>query len=215
MAEQRGHGALSPKYAEAVEHVAHLHRDQLRKGTNVPYLSHLMSVSALVLEDGGTELEAVAALLHDAVEDVADNALLAELEERYGPEVVRIVEECSDDVASADGIKRPWVERKTEYVEHVRQASDSALRIGVADKLHNLRCTVQDAREGTWPPFNACRHQQVWYFDTLVRTYLDRLPASRMARELDRVLDDLAEVLREARPAVRLPAPPPCECAVG
>lgn len=206
----RGIGALGPRYVEALTLAADIHRDQLRKGSNVPYLAHLLSVSALVLEDGGTEIQAIAALLHDAVEDGGPG--VKERVGALGDRVLGMVVECSDD-EPVEGVKRPWRVRKEEYVAHLATNSLGALRITGADKLHNARCIVDDARvDGAIPEFNACKHQTLWYYASVSAAVRDRLPErSRIALGLDRIVTELCLVMGEPRPEAT-PQAPVCDC---
>lgn len=192
---ERGCGPLTSLYDEAMKYAADLQRDQLRKNTKVPYLAHLVAVSSLVLEDGGTETEAIAGLLHDTVEDCGAH-IEPILRERFGDAVVDIVMECSD-AAPVDGEpKPPWAIRKQAYVDHFRtEASESALRVSAADKLHNARATLGDLGEsepkGTWMPHNACHHQSLWYYQAISDVVTSRLPTSRTGVELARVVTAL------------------------
>jgi (p)ppGpp synthase/HD superfamily hydrolase len=191
----RGCGPLSPLYDEALTWASSLHRHHVRKNTRVAYVAHLVAVSGLVLEDGGTETEAIAALLHDAVEDCGGH-LEPILRQRFGDAVVDIVMECSD-AAPIDGKpKPPWAIRKQGYVDHFRTtATDSALRVSAADKLHNARATLSDLREsvpqGTWTPHNACHHQSLWYYQAISEAVTSRLPRSRTGVELAQVVTQL------------------------
>src|SRR5580658_3136535 len=124
---------LSPDFAEALTFAAHLHGAQTRKGGDVPYVSHLLCVAGLVLEFGGSEDEAIAALLHDAVEDQGGQLTLERIRRRFGSTVADIVEACSD----ADVEPKPaWRPRKEAYIAHVGSASDSARLVSAADKIH-------------------------------------------------------------------------------
>jgi HD domain len=191
----RGCGSLSPLYDEALTWAAGLHRHQLRKNTRVAYIAHLIAVSSLVLEDGGTETEAIAGLLHDAVEDCGAQVEPI-LRHRFGDAVVDIVVECSD-AAPVHGEQKPmWSIRKQAYVDHFRTtATDSAVRISAADKLHNARATLSDLREsdpiGTWTRHNACHHQSLWYYQAISDTVTSRLPKSRTGVELAKVVTEL------------------------
>ena len=191
----RGCGPLSPLYDEAMTWAASMHRHQIRKCTRVPYIAHLVAVSSLVLEDGGTETEAIAGLLHDAIEDCGAHVEPI-LRERFGGAVVKIIKECSD-AAPVDGEpKAPWAVRKQAYVDHLRTtATDSALRVSAADKLHNARATVGDLGEseprGTWMRHNACHHQSLWYYQAVSEVITRRLPESRTGAELAKVVADL------------------------
>ena len=124
---------LTSTFVEAVEYAHEKHKDQVRKGTGVPYLGHLLSVAGLVIDADGTETVAIAALLHDAAEDQGGEATLAEIRDKFGDDVANIVRECSDTVVKP---KPPWRERKENYIDHLAEASDGALLVSVADKLH-------------------------------------------------------------------------------
>jgi (p)ppGpp synthase/HD superfamily hydrolase len=207
----RGSGPVGPKYVEAFEFAATLHHDQLRKGTDVAYLSHVMSVSALVLEDGGTEQEAIVGLLHDAIEDGPPEAA-AQIAERFGDEVLQLVLACSDDADGQARDEHSWRARKTHYVQHLEIAPLGALRVTAADKLHNTRCTVDDLRiEGEWPKSNACVHQHLWYYATVSAVVSRRLPNSRTAAILDRTVNELCDAADQLRPEPSAEAPT-CTC---
>src|SRR3954469_10296914 len=133
--------ALSTEFSAAVELARELHAGQLRKGTQIPYLSHLLAVASIVLEGGGSERDAIGALLHDAAEDTGGRATLALIRERFGEEVAAIVEACSDTLAEH---KEPWPERKRRYLAHLEDTHlpDRALLVSLAHKLHNARAIV-------------------------------------------------------------------------
>lgn len=208
---ERGCGPLSPLFDEALVWAASLHRSQPRKGTKVPYMAHLMGVSSLVLEDGGTEVEAIAGLLHDAVEDCGKE-IEPNLRRKFGDRVADIVLECSDDTPDAGGEKRPWAERKEEYVHHLADASLSAVRVCAADKLHNARATLSDlSASGRWPEANACPHQSLWFYEAVSAVVSRRLDGSRAAKELAVVVDGLYEATRGVdRPADHSQSVPAC-----
>ena len=131
---------LTDRFKKALEYATVVHGGQPRKGTSVPYVSHLLAVCALVLEDGGDEDEAIAALLHDAVEDCGGQPRLEDIRWQFGDRVGDIVRACSD----TDKTPKPlWKERKTQYIAHARQASPEARRVSCADKLHNARSILQ------------------------------------------------------------------------
>jgi (p)ppGpp synthase/HD superfamily hydrolase len=211
----RGNGALSGRYTEALTYAATLHRDQMRKGTKVPYLSHLLAVSALVLEDGGCEDEAIGALLHDAVEDQGVE-LLAYIDQVFGTKVADIVKACSDAAPAAGEPKRPWLERKTAYVASLATKDMSALRVTAADKLHNATQTLVDIRHShngrTWPKFNACVHESLWFYGAISQVVRERLFGSRTAVELERVVTDLHDVSEVPRAADAADEPARCSC---
>ena len=182
---------LSTTYADAVAYAAELHRDQVRKGTSIPYLSHLLSVSALVLEAGGDEEQAVAALLHDALEDQGERTSFGEIEERFGARVADIVRECSD---TEEQPKPPWRARKEAYLDHLGQASGGAALVSAADKLHNARSIVGDLRSvgpSVWTRFNAGPEDQIWYYSRLVEVLQLRLPELRLVQELERIVEEM------------------------
>jgi (p)ppGpp synthase/HD superfamily hydrolase len=208
---------LTERFDDALVFASRLHRHQVRKAIGVPYISHLIAVAGLVLEDGGTEAEGIAALLHDAVEDCGDTyeggrpALRARIDQQFGPEVLAIVNACTDDDGMAKG-KAPtleleraaWMERKRRYLDTIPSHPLPALRVCCADKLHNLRCTVTDYErmgEDLWARFRPqSGDYQMWYFDELVRVFLKtelpRLPI-QFAREVEK-LRELMSVAREA-----------------
>jgi (p)ppGpp synthase/HD superfamily hydrolase len=202
---------MGPKYVEAFAFAAELHHDQLRKGTDIAYLSHVMSVSALVLEDGGTEQEAIAGLLHDAIEDGPPEAA-AQIADRFGDEVLQLVRACSDDAKGEARDETSWRMRRDSYVAHLEVAPLGALRVTAADKLHNTRCTVDDLRiEGNWPKSHACAHQHLWYYASVSAVVSRRLPDSRTGAVLDRTVDELCQVAGQPRPEPS-PEAPTCTC---
>jgi (p)ppGpp synthase/HD superfamily hydrolase len=150
------------KLEEALGYAARVHRDQVRKGSSVPYVTHLLAVAAIVGENGGTEEEVIAALLHDAPEDRGGEARLAEIRERFGDEVADIVAGNTD---TFEDPKPPWRERKEVYVAHVAHAPRSVRLVSAADKLHNARSVLADLRslgEDLWPRFNGGKEGTLW-----------------------------------------------------
>ncbi len=189
---------LTDRYSAAIERARMLHADDLRKGTAIPYLSHLLSVSALVLEHGGTEDQAIAALLHDAAEDHGGQAMLDELRVEFGDVVADIVAACSDSLVEDPTIKAPWWDRKRTYLAHVAQMPQAAVLVSAADKLHNARAILADYRrhgEALWDRFNpAAGWAGVWwYYSALARELGERLQplgpeAQALADELRRTV---------------------------
>jgi (p)ppGpp synthase/HD superfamily hydrolase len=202
---------LSRRFDQALVYASRLHAEQVRKGTPVPYVAHLLAVAGLELEHGATEDEAIAALLHDAVEDQGGLRTLAAIRRRFGPVVADIVEGCSD---TAEDPKPPWRQRKEAYLAHLQRASASVRLVSVADKLHNARSTVADLRVRgavVWTRFRAGPEEQLWYYDALVATFL-RLGPKPLAVELSRVVAEmhaLAGTTRKRRAAVPSPARAP------
>lgn len=184
--------ALSDRFTEALALAASLHRGQLRKGTPIPYISHLLAVASIVLEHGGTEDEAIAALLHDAIEDADGDATRQVIRQYFGDEVVAIVDGCTD----AETIpKPPWRERKEAYIAHLGEASPSVLLVSAADKLHNARSIAADYRvqgEALWRRFAGRRWGTLWYYRALADAFdtLSETPATLLS-DFRRVVDDL------------------------
>jgi (p)ppGpp synthase/HD superfamily hydrolase len=179
---------LGDRLIQAVAYAVQLHGGQARKATSIPYVTHLFIVCALVLEDGGTEDEAIAALLHDGPEDQGGQATLDEIRRRFGPEVAAMVDGLSDTMETP---KPPWRERKEAYLVRLRDEPESVLRVSLADKLHNLRSIATDrASDGddVWNRFNAGREDQAWYNDSLLAVFEERLPASRNLPEFRRLV---------------------------
>lgn len=194
---------LTDRFSEALCYCAELHHGQTRKATPVPYVSHLLAVASLVLEHGGDEDEAIAALLHDAIEDQAEHhggavALRAEITARFGPGVTAIVDACTDAEVVP---KPPWRERKERYVQHLRENGSPAVhRVSCADKLHNARAILLDYRtlgDTLWDRFNVSDPEQhLWYYRSLVAAYRDagRAPAGLVA-ELERTVRELESLV--------------------
>jgi len=178
---------LSTRFEEALVFAVHLHSRQKRKGTKVPYASHLLSVTALVLEDGGSEDEAIAALLHDSVEDQGGMMVLGQIRKKFGPKVAEIVLSCSD---STTLIKAPWQQRKENYLSHLQTATPEAVRVSLADKLHNARSILRDlGQDGddVWKRFTGGRDGSLWYYRSLVEIFQEVSP-SPMVEELSQIV---------------------------
>jgi (p)ppGpp synthase/HD superfamily hydrolase len=194
MLQETCESGLTRRFEDALIFAHHLHATQQRTGTAIPYIAHLLSVAALVLEDGGDEDEAIAALLHDAVEDQGGAATREEIRRRFGDRVTRIVDGCTD----ADTIpKPPWRERKECDIAHLRQASAEVRRVSIADKLHNARAILADFRrqgDALWNRFNGGKEGTLWYYRALVDT-LRQGGASLMVEELDRVVTELERLV--------------------
>lgn len=183
-------------FEQALSFATRLHERQLRKGTDIPYISHLISVAGLVLEEGGNRDEAIAALLHDAIEDQAEayaggpNALRDEIRKQFGAPVLRIVEGCTDTEIVP---KPPWRQRKEAYIAHLEHASASVLLVSCADKLHNARAILADYRvigDVLWDRFNGGKAGSLWYYRSLAEVFVRWGPAC-LAGELDRVVGEI------------------------
>ena len=198
--------ADTPRLAEALAYAQRLHADDVRKGaagTPIPYIGHLLAVTALVVEDGGDEEEAVAALLHDAAEDHGGHARLADIEQRFGDRVARIVEACSDSLTAEGEKKADWHERKRRYLEALESPGHAdALRVSAADKVHNARAIVADYRlhgERLWERFRTrSASDQFWYYAELARIHRAARPDSQLTAELTRSVGELAAMLLHA-----------------
>lgn len=166
---------LSERFDDAVAYANRVHGNQRRKGSEVPYLSHLLAVASLVLEYGGDEDEAIAALLHDAPEDRGGAPLLEQIRARFGDRVAGIVEGCSDSLVEDPRQKEPWQFRKERYHEHLRETSDSSvLLVSAADKLHNARATLNDVQRlgpSVWHRFQSTPEQALWNYRELLEAY--------------------------------------------
>ena len=184
---------LTDRFVRALAFAAERHVEQRRKGTEVPYVSHLLGTCALVLEAGGDEEEAIAGLLHDTLEDQV--ATYEEVADAFGTRVASIVRECSD---TEEDPKPPWRERKMAYLESLPHHSRSAILVSNADKLHNLRTIVADYRqvgERLWERFNP-ESDQLWYYSALAEVFADL--HSPLADELVASVDELKR-LRQIR----------------
>ena len=183
---------ITARFQDALVYATRLHAAQLRKGTQIPYVSHLLAVASLVLEHGGNEDEAIAALLHDAAEDQGGQATLDEIRRRFGDNVAQIVDGCTDTTVTP---KPPWKERKEKYLAHLPEASPSVLLVSLADKLHNAGAILFDYRvlgDALWSHFNATSKQDVlWYYRSLVKTFRRTAAPIPVVDELDRVVSEL------------------------
>lgn len=189
---------LTERFDQAFLLASELHRTQMRKSTEIPYISHLMTVSALVLENGGTEEEAIAALLHDAVEDQGGQATLVRIRQQLGDGVADLVMALSDTDVTP---KPPWRERKEQYLQHLEVAPISVLRVSAADKRHNARTIVKDyllMGEDLWNRFSAPAADQIWYYRSLADVFRRRLGGS-LASELSRAVADLEWLMGSPR----------------
>lgn len=199
---------LTESYLTALRWATDLHGDQRRKGGDVPYLAHLLATSALVLEDGGSEEEAIAALLHDAIEDqgAMRDDFEAALGSELGARVFEVVEGCSDraDDPGAPRDESSWEERKARYLDHLADSGtpDPVLRVSAADKLHNARSVLTDLRENgaaLWDRFNTGRDRQLWYYRSLVDVLTRRYPRP-VTRELAATVTRIARLAERRQP---------------
>jgi GTP pyrophosphokinase len=178
---------LTKRFDEAFLYAHDAHRSQARKGTGSPYIGHLLGVASLVLDDGGSEDEAIAALLHDAAEDQGGRKRLEDIRMRFGDAVAKIVEDCTDSWSEP---KEPWLERKQAYIQHARRLSGPSLRVSAADKVHNAYAILRDLRnigERVFERFHATPDDVLAYYESLVRAYREA-GGGLMVDELDRIV---------------------------
>ena len=190
---------LSPRFRLALTLACDLHAQQERKGSGVPYVAHVLGVASLVLDYGGDEDTAIAALLHDVIEDCGGDRARQQIRDSLGVEtleresterILAIVEGCSD----TDGtFKKPWRERKQAYIDHLATASPEMRLVSSADKLHNVRSLLQDYRtvgEALWSRFSGGREGTLWYYRAMVSA-LSAVESTPIAAELDRAVTEL------------------------
>jgi (p)ppGpp synthase/HD superfamily hydrolase len=199
--EQPNQGALlTERFEAALVYASCLHAGQMRKGTSIPYVAHLLGVTAIVLEHGGNEQEAISALLHDAVEDQGGPATLEEIRQRFGDTVADIVAGCTDAETLP---KPPWRERKEAYVRHISEAPPSVRLVSAADKLHNGRAILADYRElgeALWDRFKGKRDGTLWYYRALADAF--------RAVEITPLTKELHQTVSELERAASLGTPP-------
>jgi (p)ppGpp synthase/HD superfamily hydrolase len=175
-------GIDKKKYKKAIDYAFALHSNQYRKGTSIPYFTHLVSVSNNVIENGGNTDEVIAGLLHDAVEDQGGEKTLKLIKKRFGNKVGKIVEECSDTKITP---KPPWLERKKKYLSGMKKSTQSSLFVSLCDKLHNATCIVNDyQRVGRklWKRFNASPKQVYWYHNSLYKNFSKNLKGHKILK---------------------------------
>jgi (p)ppGpp synthase/HD superfamily hydrolase len=189
---------LTTRFSDALVIAAQLHVKQRRKGSKIPYIAHLLGVTALVLEDGGDENQAIAALLHDAVEDQGGIRTLQMIEEKFGGKVAAIVDGCSDTYIDP---KPDWRARKEIYLERLKTASVEILRVSLADKLHNAKSILRNLeKEGDsiWSRFNGAMDGTIWYYQSALEIFQSRI-ISQNIDELSLVLEQIKKISEENR----------------
>lgn len=200
---------LTDRFRDAVEYAAIAHGGQVRKGTDITYVSHLLAVASLVLEAGGDEDTAIAGLLHDTAEDAGGRERLADLRNRFGDRVADTVAACSD---TFEDPKPPWVERKQRYLDHIGEKSPAALLVTWADKLHNARSIVADHRQhgdDLWDRFSGGPVGSAWYYANVLHQLEKAGLETRLLDELRPVVEDLCRRAGTELADLRgLPAPP-------
>jgi (p)ppGpp synthase/HD superfamily hydrolase len=192
--------SLSTRFEEALAYAAHLHAGQTRKGSDIPYIGHLLGVTSIVIQYGGDEDQAIAALLHDAAEDQGGRDTLAQIRGRFGDAVADIVAGCTDSWTTP---KPPWQARKEAYIAHLAHASQAELLVASADKLHNARTILSDYRvvgEAVWDRFTGRKTGTLWYYHALVDVLRTHYP-SPVVEELARVVSELDALVASATEA--------------
>jgi GTP pyrophosphokinase len=181
---------LTDRFDRAILYATHVHGGQVRKGTSIPYVAHLLAVAATVLEYGGSEDMGIAALLHDAVEDQGGEPRLSDIRNRFGDRVADIVRSCSDSVvnSSAGHHKEDWQTRKSQYIEHLNTVDRETLLVSLADKIHNARSILRDLRKPeigptVWDRFKNSKEKTLWYYRELANAFQRLLPG-QLAEEL-------------------------------
>ncbi|MEM7555295.1 MAG: HD domain-containing protein [Cyanobacteria bacterium P01_A01_bin.84] len=183
---------LTDKFETALVYATRLHANQTRKMSGVPYISHLLSVTALILEAGGTENEAIAGLLHDAVEDQGGSQTREEIRKIFGSEVVTIIDGCTEWDTYP---KPPWEERKRKYLENLSHANTSLRRVSLADKLHNARSLLADWQkfgDEIWTRFNGGKEKTLWFYHSLIGIY-EKTGSDWMTGEFKQVVSQLLQ----------------------
>lgn len=186
---------LTDKFDRAFIYASAIHGGQVRKGTSIPYLSHLMAVSATVLEYDGTEDMAIAALLHDSVEDQGGMPRLDDIRVKFGNSVADIVLACSDSTETGQP-KPEWADRKKKYIEHLKELSHDALLVSLSDKVHNARSILRDSRRvnigmAVWDRFKRPKEDTIWYYGALAAEFQALLPGQ--------LSDELAAIVIEMK----------------
>ncbi|MGD1699549.1 HD domain-containing protein [Dapis sp. BLCC M229] len=192
---------LSHRFTEALVYATQLHAHQTRKGSKIPYISHLLGVASIALEYGADEDEAIAALLHDAIEDQGGPPIRAEIRLKFGERVTEIVDGCTDTDTTP---KPPWEERKKAYINRIANASPSVRLVSAADKLHNIRCILKDYRlqgDLLWDLFKGGKQGTLWYYRSLV-TAFRQADSTPIVIELDSLVTELERLVQTDRAEV-------------
>jgi (p)ppGpp synthase/HD superfamily hydrolase len=187
---------LGPRFLRAFNFAAEKHAGQTRKASTIPYIAHLMGVASLALEFGGDEDMAIAALLHDVVEDCGGTPVLKEVRRKFGSRVAKIVDGCTDSDVEP---KPPWRGRKEAYIQHLKSADAETRLVSAADKLNNVRSILSDHREvgeSVWERFHGGREGTLWYYRALLEEFL-RQPG-RLIRELEIAVAELETAANRA-----------------
>ena len=197
---------LSRQFEKALTYATRIHGGRLRKKTRIPFIAHILGVVAIAMEYGANETEAIGALLHDAVEDCGGAKRLRDIDRKFGKDVARIVQGCTDTDQTP---KPPWLERKKAYVAHVGHAPMSTKLVSASDKLHNVRAILMDYREEgerLWSRFNGGKQGALWYYRALVKAFTGKRIES-LVQELNRTLTQLELLSNNGAQVKQPPAP--------
>ena len=193
-------GTLSPRLYAALELAFKLHGKDTRKRSQVPMMAHLLAVCALVQNDGGDEDEAIAALLHDSLEDKPELLTGEEIKARFGERVQCIVAAATDTPADyAGGVKPPWKERKEDYLSRIQKVDPSLLRVTIADKIDNLWTIIADYNrvgDALWGRFNVSRQELLWYYGSAFKAYKDAGYRGKLLQDMEHLLPLLDKIVR-------------------
>lgn len=201
---------LSTRFDHALLFASQIHREQDRKKSGIPYISHLLGVTSIVLDYGGDEEMGIAALLHDAVEDHGGRPMLKVIEQLFGARVAKMVDGCTDSYAEDPKKKESWERRKFRYLRRIRHEDAETRFVSAADKLYNVRAVLRDLRydgEIIFTRFSAPKVKTLWYYRSLVREYR----AGGITHRLKPLIDDLDRVVTEVEhlSGVLATSPPP------
>src|SRR5207237_3402458 len=188
---------ISEKFEEALVYATQAHGNQMRKKTGIPYIAHILGVTAIALEYGASETEASSTLVHDTVEDCGRADRLRDIREKFGDDVAGIVDGCTDTYETP---KPPWLERKRAYIEHLKDSDSSTRLVSASDKLHNTRAILAELRRnGTevFARFAGKKDGTLWYYRALVTAFRQHGDHADLIDELDRVVSEIEKLVRE------------------
>jgi (p)ppGpp synthase/HD superfamily hydrolase len=188
---------FSRQFEKALIYATRAHGNQTRKKTGIPFIAHILGVTAIALEYGATETEAIGALLHDTVEDCGGVERLRDIQERFGDAVARIVDGCTDTYETP---KPPWLERKRAYIEHLKDSDSSTRLVSASDKMHNTRAILAELRRNgleVFERFAGKKDGTLWYYRALVTAFRQHRDHTDLVDELDRVVSGIEKFVRE------------------
>ncbi len=185
---------ISEKFEEALVYATQAHGNQMRKKTGIPFVAHILGVTAIALEYGASETEAISALLHDTVEDCGGADRFRDIREKFGDDVAGIVDGCTDTYETP---KPPWLKRKRAYIEHLKDSDSPTRLVSASDKLHNTRAILAELRRhGTdvFDRFGGKKDGTLWYYRTLVTAFREHGNHTDLIGELDRVVTEIEKL---------------------